>query len=193
MTRIFARRRFSLILILVMAAALAWWLSRGPEDLLFSPKPLLRHEPDYILEDFSLTSAGDDGLPRYRMAGSSMTHYPDTDSALLEHPRLAFVTESGEQWVITARQAQVEQKGDFVQLQGDVTIQRDDNDQSPVQALKTEALDVYVAEGYAVTDQEVVITQSFGVTRALGLRINFQQRHLYLKSRVRGEYALPAG
>jgi len=196
MNAIYVRRRFSLVLILSITAALGWWLSRGPEDLLFIPKPTLRHEPDYILEDFTLTSAGDDGLPRYRMTGAMMTHYPDTEVAQVEQPRLEFITVAGERWIITAIHAQAEQKGDFVKLRGEVSVFRDDHvrqGQGPIQSLKTESLDVHVAEGYAETDEDVVITQSFGVTRAQGLRINFRQRHLYLKSRVRGEYVLPAG
>lgn len=196
MNAIYVRRRFSLILILSITAALGLWLSRGPEDLLFTPKPTLRHEPDYILEDFTMTLAGDDGLPRYRMMGTMMKHYPDTDAAQVEQPRMEFITDAGERWIITAEQAQAEQKGDIVKLRGGVSVFRDDHDrqgQGPMQSLKTESLDVYVAEGYADTDQDVVITQSFGLTRAQGLRINFRQRHLYLKSRVRGEYVLPAG
>ena len=199
MNAIYVRRRFSLVLVLSIAAALGWWVSRGPEDLLFPPKPMLRHEPDYILEDFTMTSAGDDGLPRYRMTGTMMTHYPDTDAAQVDKPRLEFITAAGERWIITAMQAQAEQKGDFVKLRGEVSVVRDDQlgqGQGPVSAtasaLKTGSLDVYVNEGYADTDDDVVITQTLGVTRAQGLRINFRQRHLYLKSRVRGEYVLPA-
>jgi len=190
MASVFRRRRFSLILIL-LAAMLAWWLSRGPEDLLFTPQPLLRHEPDYFLDDFSLVVAADDGSPRYRMTGLSMTHYPDTDSALVEQPRLEIVVADGGRWVVTAQQAQAESNGDFVHLQGNVSIHRDDGEITGL-ALETESLDVNVAEEYAVSDQEVMIRQPFGVTRAQGLRINFRQRHLYLISRVRGEYALPS-
>ena len=196
MKAIYVRRRFSLVLVLSIAAAFGWWMSRGPEDLLFTPKPMQRHEPDYILEDFSMTSSGDDGLPRYRMKGAMMTHYPDTGEAQVDKPRLEFITVDGERWIITAVQAQAEQKGGLVKLLGEVSIIRDDQSRQakgPVSSLKTDSLDVHVTEGYADTDDDVVITQTFGLTRAQGLRINFRQRHLYLKSRVRGEYVLPAG
>ena len=190
MLSLFRRRRFSLILVL-LAVILAWWLARGPEDLLFSPKPLLRHEPDYFLEDFSLMVAGDDGLPRYQMFGVSMTHYPDTDSAVLEQPRLEIVSADGRRWVVTAKQAETEKNGGFVRLQGEVSIQSEGDGASGLR-LETEALNVNLEEEYAVSDESVIISQSFGVTRGEGLRINFRQRHLYLKSRVRGEYALSA-
>jgi len=196
MNAIYVRRRFSLVLILSIAAALGWWVSRGPEDLLFTPKPMQRHEPDYILEDFTMTSSGDDGLPRYRMMGAMMTHYPDTDEAQVDKPRMEFIAVGGERWIITAVQAQAEQKGDIVKLLGEVSVVRDDQSsqgKGPVSSLKTDSLDIHVADGYADTDEDVIITQTFGVTRARGLRINFRQRHLYLKSRVRGEYVLPTG
>jgi lipopolysaccharide export system protein LptC len=178
--------------ILLVAAVLAWWLSRGPEALLYRPAPLLRHEPDYFLENFTMTSAGEDGLPRYRMSGVSMMHYPDDDTALLEQLRLEYIAVDGEHWIITARQAQAEQKGNFVHLLGDVSIFSGD-EVAPKWVLKTEVLNVHMAEGFAETDQEVMISQSYGVTRAQGLHLNFSQRQLHLKSRVRGEYAIPTG
>lgn len=190
MTRVSRQRRFSLILIL-LAAILAWWLARDQEDMLFSPKPLLRHEPDYILEDFSLTVAAEDGSPRYRMSGLSMKHYPDTDVTFLEQPRMEIIVPDGGLWLITARQAQTDKKGDLVHLEGDVSIHRN-GDPAAGLTLETDALDVNVDDESAATDLLVTIRQEFGVTRAQGLRINFQQRHLYLKSEVRGEYVLPA-
>lgn len=186
---IFRGRRFSLTLIL-LAALLAWWLAHEQETMLFRSQPLLSHEPDYFLEDFILTLAGEDGLPRYRLSGVSLVHYPDTDSAIIERPRIELMMAAGGQWLITAQRAETEQDGNLVRLQGQVSVSRLTDDEFDGLSLKTEALNVYVAEGYAVTDEEVMIRQPQGVTRAQGLRINFQQRHLYLRSRVRGEYAL---
>lgn len=186
------RRRFSLMVILLVAAVLAWWLSWGGEDLLYRPQTLLSHEPDYFLEDFTLVVSDEDGAPRYQLSASSMTHYADDNTALLKQPRMEIIGAKGGRWIIVAKQARAEQNGDIVRLVGAVSIYRD-GDAVTIQALQTEALDVYVAEGYAVTDHEVVITQAFGITRGKGLRIDFRQRQLSLKSRVRGEYVLPAG
>lgn len=180
--------RFVLTLLLLIALFVGW-PSDGPEEFILAQPSAQRHVPDYLLEDFTLTMTGDDGLPRYRLSATKMTHYPDSDTAELENPRMEFLLINKGLWVIKADKALAEKNGEIVHMQGQVSIYRDGGDK--VLALKTEVLDVYVTDEYAVTDQQVIIQQSYGSTRALGMRIDFRQRHLYLKAQVRGEYAIP--
>jgi len=181
-------RRFPLTLIL-LAAVMAWWLSQEPEDRLFIPKPKLIHEPDYFLDDFETTVAGEDGHFRYRLNGANMTHYPDTDTSLLEQPRLLVNAADGGRWLVSADEATAEQKTGYIHLQGQVIVHRDSQTKRGDDlTLETEALDIYVNDDYAETEEEVAITRSTGVTRARGMHVNFSERHLYLKSQVRGEY-----
>ena len=181
-------RRFSLTLIL-LAALLAWWLSQEPEDRLFVQKTKPAHEPDYFLDDFETTVAARDGSLHYRLNGASMTHYPDTDTALLEQPRLLVNADDGGRWLLSAVEATVEQKNSYIHLQGQVIVHRDGRSKSADNlTLETEALDIYVDGDYADTDEDVKITRPTGVTRARGMHVNLSQRHLYLKAQVRGEY-----
>jgi lipopolysaccharide export system protein LptC len=181
-------RRFSLTLIL-LAAALAWWLSQEPEDRMFIPQPKPAHEPDYFLDGFETTVAGEDGHFRYRLNGATLTHYPDTDTALLEQPRLLVNTADGGRWLVSATEATAQQQTGHIHLEGQVIVHRDSRARpADSLTLETEALDVYVDDDYADTDADVTITRPTGVTRARGMRVNFPQRHLYLKSQVRGEY-----
>lgn len=188
MSGFFGRRRFSLTLIL-LAALLAWWLSQEPEDRLFVPKAQPVHEPDYFLDDFETTVAASDGTLRYRLNGASLTHYPDDDTALLEQPRVLVNEAADGRWLISADEATMEQKNGIIHLQGQVIIHRDGGAKAAKNlTLETTTLDVYVDDDYADTDADVKITRPTGVTRARGMRVNFAQRHLYLKAQVRGEY-----
>lgn len=118
-----------------------------------------------------------------------MTHYPDTDTALLEQPRLLVNTDNGGRWLVSAVEATAEQNNGFIHLQGQVIVHRDGREKSADNlTLETEALDIYIDDNYADTDAEVKITRATGITRARGMRVNFSQRHLYLKAQVRGEY-----
>jgi lipopolysaccharide export system protein LptC len=175
--------------LILLAALLAWWLSQEPEDRLFIPKPKRIHGPDYFLDDFETVVTDKDGRFIYRLNGAIMTHYPDTETALLEQPRLLVNTDDGWRWMISAANAVIEQSKGLIHLQGQVIVNRDsDMVAGAGLTLETEALDIFVDADYAENDEDVKITQTTGVTRAHGMRINFTQRHLYLKSKVRGEY-----
>lgn len=188
MSGFWGSRRFSLTLIL-LAALLAWWLSQEPEDRLFVPKMKQTHEPDYFLDDFETTVAAKDGSLHYRLNGASMTHYPDTDTALLEQPRLLVNADDGGRWLLSAARATVEQKDGFIHLQGQVIVHREGQSKAGENlTLETEILNIYVDDDYAETDEDVKITRPTGVTRARGMRADFSRRHLYLKAQVRGEY-----
>ncbi len=182
------RRHFSLTLIL-LAAVMGWWLSQPLEDRLFTPQPLSRHEPDYYLGDFMAAVATEDGQFRYHLSGANMSHYPDADSAEIDQPHVVVNMNAGVRWEITADHATADQNTAYIQLTGQVLVSRFSADQVAEDLmLKTELLDIYVNENYAKTEADVQIARATGITRAQGMHINFPQRHLYLKSNVRGEY-----
>lgn len=182
------RRHFSLTLIL-LAAVMGWWLSQPLEERLFTPPPSLRHEPDYYLGHFQSAIATDDGLFRYRLNGANMFHYPDTNTAEIEQPHVIVNLAGGARWEIAANHAEADQASGYIQLTGQVSASRfiAGQDREDLR-LQTELLDIYVDDHYAETDEDVMIARATGVTRAHGMHINFPQRHLYLKSKVRGEY-----
>lgn len=175
-------------LLLVLVAALSWWLQRSVVTESESSVDQVRHEPDYYMENFESTSLDEMGRPAYQLDAENMLHFPDDDSATLEKPHLIVFRGEEEFWDIRAESGLVLNKGESVILQGDVIILR-------VRPGDEEALQVYTSdltvrpdEKYVETDAEVTIKDGQGVTRAVGMWADLNQRRVELLSNVRGTY-----
>jgi lipopolysaccharide export system protein LptC len=69
-------------------AAASWWLSRSASIPPAAPPAAARHEPDYIVENFTATVMTEQGNPHYRLTASRLVHYADDGSHELEQPYL---------------------------------------------------------------------------------------------------------
>ena len=81
-------KRLAIAVSLLLLAAGSWWLTRtvsAPEKT-FDGK--LRHDPDYTIENFSVTVMDDRGRRRYTLSAVHLTHYGDDGSSALKQPYL---------------------------------------------------------------------------------------------------------
>ena len=116
-------KRVIILFIFAIAAFLSWWLSStGPS---FIPHlEVKRHDPDYYLVNFTLTTMDDKGNPKHQLSADNMYHYPDDDTANLENPRLVVYQNEKDSWEIRADSGLVSEEGNSVFLQGDVFVNR---------------------------------------------------------------------
>jgi len=175
-------------LLLVLVAALSWWLQRSVETESQSSTDQVRHEPDYYMENFVSTSLDEMGRPAYRLDADNMLHYPDNDSATLEKPHLIVFRGEEEFWDIRAESGLVLDKGESVMLQGEVVILRVTTGGAQALQIYTSDLTVRPDEKYAETAAEVTIKDGRGVTQAVGMWADLNQRRVELLSNVRGTY-----
>ena len=75
-------------IILVLLAALPFWLSQSRRAPSPSQTVELSSTPDYRVENFSAIRMDEDGVGRHMLLAKKMVHYPDDDSTDLEQPRL---------------------------------------------------------------------------------------------------------
>ena len=73
-------RLFPLLLMLTLAL-LTFWLERLTQEEPAAPAPR-RHDPDFIIEGFTLTEFGVDGKPVTTLSATKMTHYPDDGATM---------------------------------------------------------------------------------------------------------------
>jgi lipopolysaccharide export system protein LptC len=74
---------------LVLIAGLSFWLDNAvaPDSKGSGPA---RHDPDYWVDNFSVKRFDAEGRPLNMLYGRKMTHFPDTDTTLVDNPRLTF-------------------------------------------------------------------------------------------------------
>ena len=80
-------RLFPLALMLSLAL-LTFYLERATRVEERHPS-LRRHDPDYLLTNFTTTTYGRDGRTESVLSAAQMVHYPDDDSTELTAPRPA--------------------------------------------------------------------------------------------------------
>ena len=88
------------VLLLGAVAAVTVWLDRQvqPPEAGISGKG--RHDPDYIVDNFTVVRIGPDGIVRYKLDARRMLHYPDDDTTDLVAPK--FVNFQGPGVTVTA-------------------------------------------------------------------------------------------
>lgn len=175
------------LLLVLAAAATAWWLSRLGDGAERSQR-LKAHEPDYYMENFTQTTMNAAGGPLHRLSAEMMLHYPDDDSTELVRPVLEVYNEAATPWRVRAEKGWVSANSDVVLLTGEVHIWRDSENGERELDVLTRDLRVLPRERYAETDKPTRIHAPGVLYTAVGMRAVFQEDRLELLSRVRGRH-----
>lgn len=144
------------------------------------------------MKDFTSTSMGPDGQPRYRLTGTRMVHYPDNDALKITAPHIIFYRQASPRWDVVAERALTTSTGEEVYLLGEVVI-RQFGVGPKTTAMKILTWDVRVEPEtkFAETRQPVTLLNRFGETDAVGARAYLQEGRIELLSQVRGDYGPP--
>jgi len=180
--------RVLILFALAVAAFLSWWLSSntGPSFIPRAEKE--RHDPDYYLINFELTTMDDNGIPRHKLSADNMFHYPDDDTASLEKPYMVIYHNGVDSWDIRAERGLVSEKGKSILLEGEVFIKQIDKLSDRGLEIITSDLRVRPEDEFASTEQPIIIKDHYGVTEAVGMQANLKERRLQLMSQVKGNY-----
>ncbi len=181
------------IAILTLLAALTFWLQRAAEIRAPRNTGLIRHDPDYSAEKFTVRSFGPNGDLKSKMAAEKMLHYPDDESTLVTEPRISNVTKD-HTVLISARSGNIAADAREVVLTQDVRVIRQSTKLSekppitsePPTVLTTSALTVLPDDEVAHTTWPVLITQGASVMRGTGLEADNKTAIYKLLSRVSG-------
>jgi lipopolysaccharide export system protein LptC len=147
MKRIVRERLQTALFLGVLAIAAAWtgWLTLRQVAPVFEPAApkALKHEPDYIIEQFSMVRVSTTGQTVTQMTAPKLVHYPDDDSAEVTAPKVSARSEDGV--VVTdvvAANGKILRGGEQVHLLGSVVLKRAAQAQPPM-VLNTEFLQVF--------------------------------------------------
>ena len=180
------------VLVLAALAAFSVWLQQMAEQA----APVLasgeRHDPDFYLKDFTLTTMDKSGAPRNRLEAPYMVHYADDDTSEVDRPRMQVFRKDAPPWYIDAGKGVVLSEGKTVFLRDGVII-RLIHQAGPQQGhdatLRTPDLTIKPDDEYAETASPVNFMDSAGnVINAVGMRAHFKDERLELLSQVRGKY-----
>jgi lipopolysaccharide export system protein LptC len=178
-------------LLLAALAGLTYWLDQKVQPLGPGRDASMRHNPDFVLENFTATRMGLDGSQRYAVTAKKMVHYPDDNSSALEFPQLTHFDPEKAPVSIRANEGTLSNNGEHAYFNGDVRIKRPAYTDHEELGMMTSYLHVIPEQGFAETDRDVTLTSGDSVVKAVGLEFNNNLHTLKLLSNVRGTYATP--
>lgn len=176
-------RLFPLVL-LVLLAALSFWLERATQVDSGARRGSARHDPDYIVEQLHLRRFAPDGKLQHTLDAQFMRHYPDDDSTEVSQPRVLFQKERPA--VLSSENAWMSRDGQEVRLSGNVRYLRQGARGDPDTVITTAELVVLPDEEKAHSDSAVTITQGNSVVVGTGVDADNARRVAVLRGRVQG-------
>jgi lipopolysaccharide export system protein LptC len=181
-------RLFPLALMLALAL-LTFYLERAVrEDE--SPPALRRHDPDYLVTNFTTTTYNRDGAAETVMSAERMVHYPDDDNTELFAPRVVQAKPNQPRYSVRADRGRLSRDGDEIFLYGGVLLVRDASAEGPEARMTTEFLHVLRDRSLVRTDREVKIVEGGRSLQGRGMEYNNDTRELVLRADVVARFGL---
>ena len=182
-----ASNLFPLLLLLALAAG-SLWLERAIQAPERDKSGQMRHDPDFIAEDFGLTKMSAAGKPEYSLSAARMLHYPDDDSTDIVAPQLVQRHDNAAPVVIRADRGHISRNGEVASFYGNVVVVREAGRGRSELRVQTEYLQIVPDRDIARTDMPVVITEGRSRLTGVGMEFNNETRQFALLSQVRGRF-----
>ena len=175
------------IVLMLFLAVLTLWLRITMEEPGKRGSGRLRHDPDAIIDNFTVTRLNEQGATQYKLAANRMLHFADDDSTELAAPQVVKLGE-GPRVTITAERGTVTRNGEEAFFHGNVVVVRAATPEREELRVRTEYLHVLAEKNIARTDQAVTITEGRSVLSGVGMEFDENASRFALYSQVRGRF-----
>lgn len=150
------------------------------------PSALRRHDPDYIISDFTTTTYDRRGDPLTVLAAARMVHFPDDDSTELVAPRVVQSKPEQPRVTVRAERGALSREGDEIFLYDNVVLTREADARSPEARMTTSFLHVLRDRSLVRTDREVTFEEPGRTLSGRGMEYHTDTRELSLAADVKG-------
>jgi lipopolysaccharide export system protein LptC len=184
--RLTTTRLFPLALMLVLALLTFYLEHLVRED--DSPPAKRRHDPDYIVTNFTATTYDRDGKPLSVLSAVRMVHFPDDDTTELYAPRVVQTKPKEPRILVSAERGEVSADGEELFLYDNVVLVREADEERPEARLTTSFLHILRERSLVRTDREVTIVEDTRSLSGRGMEYNSESRVFTLMADVRGRF-----
>jgi LPS export ABC transporter protein LptC len=177
--------RFAFLALAALAAG-AWWLNQRtevePADLEESPGP-----DGFYMTEAEITTAGADGLPRYRVIADEIRQVSLGGPTQLREVRVEYNVYSPTPWLLTAPEGELSADQARLELWGGVEVLGESGDHGRTSAT-TERLEIDTATHIARTRVHVDLALGPQQLSAVGMIAYLLEERLQLQSEVHGRF-----
>jgi lipopolysaccharide export system protein LptC len=176
------------LLMMVLLALGTWWLVKNsPKPLVLRAPEVLRGDPDYTMNGFSVQRFARDGRLTVRIEGREMRHFPNTDRIEIDEATIRAFSPDGRMTKATARQAIANGDASEVQLLGGARVRSVTPAGEPVE-LDSEFLHAFVDTERIRTHLPVQVRVGTKEIRAAGMDFDNLSQRLDLQGPMRGTF-----
>lgn len=163
-----------------------WWLN---ERFSGAPAPLEETPAGdgFYMTEAEITTAGPEGLPRYRVIAEEIRQRSLDGPTLLNQVRVEYNIYSPNPWLLTAPEGVLSADQDELELWGGVNVLSESSDHGST-SLTTERLRVDIAANIARTSAPVELTVGPQQVNAVGMVAYLLEERLQLQSEVHGRF-----
>jgi lipopolysaccharide export system protein LptC len=179
-------RLFPLALMLALAL-LTFYLERTVREEERGP-PARRHDPDYIVTNFTATTYDREGAPLSMLSAARMLHFPDDDTTELVAPRIVQTKPKEPRLSVSAERGAISGDGEEIFLYDNVVLLREPEDGRPAAKLTTSFLHIVRDRSLVRTDREVTIEEEDRSLSGRGMEYNSESRVFSLQADVVGRF-----
>jgi lipopolysaccharide export system protein LptC len=173
------------LLAMIALALFTVWLERTVREDERHPS-FRRHDPDYVIDNFTVTSFDRDGNPESTLAAAKMLHYPDDDTTELLAPRVVHSQPDRPRMTLNADRGALSPDGEEIFLFGNVLMTREAGHGVGAARVQTTFLHILRSRSLVRTDREVEITEAGRSLSGIGMEYSNETQQLVLHDRVRG-------
>lgn len=183
-------RLFPLALMLALAL-LTFYLERTVREEEDAHPSLRRHDPDYLLTNFSTTTYNRDGRAVTMLSAAKMIHYPDDDSTELIAPRMVQSRPAEPRFTVRADRGVLSSNGDEIFLYDNVVLDRDAHAARPAARVTTSFLHVLRERSLVRTDRAVEIVEERRALSGRGMEYHNESLEFFLRNDVQARFLPP--
>ena len=180
-------RLFPLALMLALAL-LTLWLDHQVRVEGGEHPALRRHDPDYMITNFTTTTYNRYGDAETVVSAAQMQHYPDDDSTDLSAPRVMQAKPDQSRFNVRADRGKISREGDEIFLYDNVVLVREADTAQPEGRLTTSFLHILRDRSLVRTDRPVLFEEEGRSLAGRGMEYRADSRELFLRDDVRGRF-----
>ena len=186
------------LLLIILLAVASGWVFESIEKNPVLRKEVVRHDPDYFLQNFTATTMNRQGKPAYQVKAQYLEHYPDDDSMKLNQPFISFYENNIKSWTAQADEAVILQKTHTIHLHGNVILKQQSKivptGEKNITSITftTQQLTIETKQNKAHTKSGIKLTKGDNQIQAVGMRADLNQARIEFLSNTRSHYVLSA-
>ena len=176
------------LLLMASLALLTLWLDHQVRVEGGDHPSLRRHDPDYMVTNFTTTTYNSDGHAVTTLAAAQMQHYPDDDATDVTAPRLVQSKPAAPRFTVQADRGKISREGDEIFLYDNVVLVREADAARPQARMTTSFLHILRDRSLVRTDREVLFEQAGRALTGRGMEYHTDTRELFLHADVRARF-----